>query len=99
MGDFTLNSSQISRHLIIRIVSLGSWLSVRNHIFAVLPDLFAVLSLITRNHNGISISINRRFTGLSSSILKESSTFSILGGVSLCDPSKITISDTNMNVM
>ena len=82
------------------IVSLRSWSSVRKPIFAMLPVLLVVSSLI--HYNVISSGTNGGFTCLIIPILNEISAFSILGEVNLRDlrdPSQITISDTKMHLM
>ena len=88
---------QISRRLTFTIVSRRSWSSPRKPIFALLPVLLAVASLI--HHDVISFWINGRFTGLMTSILKEFLAFSILGEVILRAPIQITISNTKMRLM
>ena len=60
---------QISRPLTFTIVSLSSWSSVRKPMFALLPVLLAVSSLI--RYNVISSGIYGRITGLITSILNE----------------------------
>ena len=69
----------------------------RDECLTILPVLLVVSSLF--HHNVISSWINRRFTGLITSIMKEFSAFSISGEVILRDPSQITISDTTMHLM
>ena len=94
---FSVARYQFSRRLTFRIVSLRFWSSVRKPIFGVLPFLLAVSSLI--HLNVFSSWINGKFTGLSTSIFKEFSTFSILGEVILRDSSHFTISDSMMQLI
>ena len=88
---------QISWRLTFTIVSRRLWSSLRKPIFALLPVLLTVASLI--HHDVISSWINGRFTGLITSILKEFSAFSILGEVILRASIQITISNTKMHLM
>ena len=80
---FSVVRYQISRRLTGATVSLRSWSPVRRPIFALLPSLLAVSSLIC--HKVISSCINGRFTGLITFILNEFSTFTILREVILRD--------------
>ena len=63
---------QFSRRLTFTTVSLRSWSSLRKPIFAFLPVLLVVSSLIHLDHNVISSWIHGRFTGLIMSIFNES---------------------------
>ena len=96
---FTLSGVryQISRRLTFTTVSLRSWSSPRKSIFALLPVLLVISSLIY--HNVISSWINGRFTCLITLMLNEFSAFSILEEVILRNPSQVTISDNKMHLM